>query len=240
MGLLGASPRNRRSWRRSENETREEKVLGLVEEVVKPRKRRSKKEKLDLVLSLPSPSTLSSKSQLEIALFSFFRSLVLVFSLFGFAVNDEYQGNLDRIGQLMTDLIMWRDLIKKHLILTNSIISSFSQDFPNRTFDFGCFICLQFNLSKVLVVSLSATIFFVSGGLHLYPMLILLFQLNSGEPSMTLKVMANKTLRQRLNSKLLALGSSVLSYGSRVWASYNILEAMYAWYAQLLISRLCC
>ncbi|KAM1218235.1 hypothetical protein EV1_045032 [Malus domestica] len=84
MGLLGASPRNRRSWRRSENETREEKVLGLVEEVVKPRKRRSKKEKLDLVLSLPSPSTLS--------------------------INDEYQGNLDRIGQLMTDLIMWRDV----------------------------------------------------------------------------------------------------------------------------------
>ncbi|KAM1678380.1 hypothetical protein ACFXTN_035096 [Malus domestica] len=59
IGLLGASPRNRRSRRRSENETREEKVSGLVEEVVKPIKRRSKKEKLDLVLSLPSPSSLN-------------------------------------------------------------------------------------------------------------------------------------------------------------------------------------
>ncbi|KAM1000144.1 hypothetical protein ACFX2A_006929 [Malus domestica] len=54
MGLLGTSPRNRRSRRRSENETQEEKVLGLVEEVVKLRKMRSKKEKLDLVLNLPS------------------------------------------------------------------------------------------------------------------------------------------------------------------------------------------
>ncbi|CAN6700522.1 unnamed protein product [Malus baccata var. baccata] len=89
MGLLGASPRNRRSRRRSENEVREEKVSGLVEEVAKPRKRRSKKEKLDLVLSLPSPSSSS--------------------------IDDEYRGSLDRIGQLMTDLIMWRDVARSSL-----------------------------------------------------------------------------------------------------------------------------
>ncbi|TQE03899.1 hypothetical protein C1H46_010563 [Malus baccata] len=89
MGLLGASPRNRRSRRRSENEVREEKVSGLVEEVAKPRKRRSKKEKLDLVLSLPSPSSSS--------------------------IDDEYRGSLDRIGQFMTDLIMWRDVARSSL-----------------------------------------------------------------------------------------------------------------------------
>ncbi|RXH90412.1 hypothetical protein DVH24_035176 [Malus domestica] len=147
MGLLGASPRNRRSRRRSENEVREEKVSGLVEEVAKPRKRRSKKEKLDLVLSLPSPSSSS--------------------------IDDEYRGSLDRIGQLMTDLIMWRDVARSSLwfgLVSLFFLSScfakginFS-DFPNWTFVFGCFICLQFNMSKVLVVSLSATLFFVSGG----------------------------------------------------------------------------
>lgn len=70
MGLLAcASPRNtRRSRRRSEIEIREEKDLGLVEEVGKPRKRRqsgrSKKEKLSLVPSVPSSSSSPSGSQI--------------------------------------------------------------------------------------------------------------------------------------------------------------------------------
>lgn len=91
MGLLGcASPRNtRRSRRRSETEIREDKDSGLVEEIAKPRKRRSKKEKLSLVLSLPSPSASS--------------------------IDDEYRGSLDRIGQLMNDLIMWRDVARSSL-----------------------------------------------------------------------------------------------------------------------------
>ncbi|TQD71051.1 hypothetical protein C1H46_043419 [Malus baccata] len=142
MGLLGTSSRNRRSRRRSENETREEKVLGLVEEVVKLRKMRSKKEKLDLVLNLPSH--------------------VLVFSLFGFAVDDEYHGNLDQIRQLMTDLIMWRDVARSSLWF--GLVWGRSSSFP-------------------LALPKESTL-----GLHLYPMLILLFQLNSGEPSMALKV----------------------------------------------------
>lgn len=68
MGLLGcASPRNaRRSRRRSEIETREEKELGLMDEIGKPRKKRhsvrSKKEKLSLVPSVPSASLSPSKS----------------------------------------------------------------------------------------------------------------------------------------------------------------------------------
>lgn len=96
MGLLGcASPRNaRRSRRRSELEIREEKELGLAEEIGKLRKRRHsgrpKKEKLSLVLSLPS-STSSPKAE------------------------DEDGGNLDRIGLLITDLIMWRDVAKSTL-----------------------------------------------------------------------------------------------------------------------------
>ena len=70
LGLLGcASPRNaRRSRRRSELEVREDKDLGLVEEIGKPKKRRhstrSKKEKLSLVPSVPSSSLSPSKSQI--------------------------------------------------------------------------------------------------------------------------------------------------------------------------------
>ncbi|RXH77234.1 hypothetical protein DVH24_023508 [Malus domestica] len=67
---------------------------------------------------------------------------------------------------------------------------------------------INFRISQIGLLFLGAS--FVSNsicqrGLHLYPMLILLFRLNSGEPSMTLKVMTNKTLRQCLNSELLAL-----------------------------------
>lgn len=54
--VVGASPRNnRRSRRRLEQEMREDRELGLAEEVLKPKKKRnsgkSKKDKLSLVLS---------------------------------------------------------------------------------------------------------------------------------------------------------------------------------------------
>ncbi|KAM3697474.1 hypothetical protein ACB094_06G117300 [Castanea mollissima] len=96
MGLLGcASPRNsRRSRRRSEIEIREEKEPSLAEEIGKPRKRRhsgrSKKEKLCLVPLMPSSSS-SPKAE------------------------DEDGNNLDRLGQMITDLIMWRDTAKSSL-----------------------------------------------------------------------------------------------------------------------------
>lgn len=96
MGLL-ASPRNsRRSRRRSELEIREEKDTGLADEIGKPRKRRhsgrskEKKEKLSLVPYVPASSS-SPKPE------------------------GENGGNLDRIGQLTTDLIMWKDVSKSTL-----------------------------------------------------------------------------------------------------------------------------
>ena len=59
--LACGSPRNhRRSRRRLEPEIREEREVGVVEEMVKVRKRRhsgrAKKDKLSLVVSLQSPS----------------------------------------------------------------------------------------------------------------------------------------------------------------------------------------
>ncbi|GAY65471.1 hypothetical protein CUMW_241330 [Citrus unshiu] len=99
MGLVGCpSPRNhRRSRRRSEMEMRDERdlAIGLADEIGKVRKRRhsvrSKKEKLSLVPCVPSPN-LSPKMD---------------------DVGGE--GNLDRIGQVLSDLIMWRDVAKSSL-----------------------------------------------------------------------------------------------------------------------------
>lgn len=95
MGLLGcASPRNaRRSRRRSEIEIREEKELGLMDEIGKPRKKRhsvrSKKEKLSLVPSVPSSSLSPSKSAylLSSSILDSFSSLFYFLLLFG-AFND--------------------------------------------------------------------------------------------------------------------------------------------------------
>uniref|UniRef100_A0A9I9D608 Reticulon domain-containing protein n=1 Tax=Cucumis melo TaxID=3656 RepID=A0A9I9D608_CUCME len=97
LGLMGcASPRSiRRSRRRSEVEIREERDLCLAEEFVKARKRkqsgRSKKEKLSLV---PVPSTPSSSTP---------------------KLDNDENGSFDRIGQLITDLIMWKDAAKSSL-----------------------------------------------------------------------------------------------------------------------------
>ncbi|XP_050121120.1 uncharacterized protein LOC126598801 isoform X2 [Malus sylvestris] len=152
---------------------REEKVSGLVEEVVKPRKRWSKKEKLDLVLSLPSPCSSS--------------------------IDDEYRGSLDRIGQLMTDLIMWRNVARSSLWF--GLGSLFFLSF--------CFAKgINFRISQIGLLFLGAS--FVSNSI---------------------------CQRRAIHDPQ---GSSVLSYGSKVWASYNILEALYAWYAKLLINQLCC
>ncbi|XP_059659810.1 reticulon-like protein B17 [Cornus florida] len=91
-GVLGcASPRGaRRSRKRLEQEIREEKDLGMAEEMPKARKRRHsgrpKKDKLSLVPSNPSPKT-----------------------------NDWDRCNLDRVGQLIIDLIIWKDMAKSTL-----------------------------------------------------------------------------------------------------------------------------
>lgn len=88
LGLMGcASPRNvRRSRRRSElDASKEEKDLGLAEDVGKPRKRRhstrSKKEKLSLVpSSVPSSSSSPSESQM----FCFLYYNITLSNFFGF------------------------------------------------------------------------------------------------------------------------------------------------------------
>ncbi|XP_022762519.1 reticulon-like protein B18 isoform X2 [Durio zibethinus] len=95
MGLLGCgSPRNnRRSRRRMEMESREDRDLVLGEEIGKPRKRRhcgkSKKEKLSLVPCLPSSS----------------------FS----PTDDCKKSNIDQMGEMISHLVMWRDVAKSSL-----------------------------------------------------------------------------------------------------------------------------
>ncbi|KAE8668185.1 Reticulon-like protein B18 [Hibiscus syriacus] len=95
-GVLGCgTPRNsRRSRRRMEMELRDERDLILGEEMVKQRKRRHsgkpKKEKPSLVPSLPS-SSLSPKA------------------------DDCEKSNLDRIGEMITDMVMWTDVAKSSL-----------------------------------------------------------------------------------------------------------------------------
>ncbi|XP_028761703.1 reticulon-like protein B17 [Neltuma alba] len=110
MGTL-ASPRNsRRSRRRSELEIREERDTGLADENAKPRKRknsgRSKKEKLSLVPYVPASSS-SPKA------------------------DEENGGNLDRIGQLITDLIMWKDTSKSTLWFGFGFLCFLSSCFTN-------------------------------------------------------------------------------------------------------------
>ncbi|KAL2331674.1 hypothetical protein Fmac_019255 [Flemingia macrophylla] len=87
-----ASPRNaRKSRRRSELEIREDKDPALPEEVAilaKPRKRRQTgKTKKETPNSVP-PSTPLTKSE------------------------DGNGGDLDRVGQVVSDLIMWKDVSK--------------------------------------------------------------------------------------------------------------------------------
>ncbi|XP_062105945.1 reticulon-like protein B17 [Humulus lupulus] len=123
LGLLGcASPRNaRRSRRRSEIEVREEKDLPLAEEFGKPRKRRhstrSKKEKLSLVPSVPS-SSLSPK------------------------IDEDCQGSLDRIGCLISDLVMWRDVAKSSLWFGFGSLFFFSSCFA-QGFSFSIFSAIS-------------------------------------------------------------------------------------------------
>ncbi|KAL3509314.1 hypothetical protein ACH5RR_028715 [Cinchona calisaya] len=92
-GLLAhASPRtNRRSRRRLEQDMREERDSGAGEDMVKPRKKRqsgrSKKDNtLSLVPSIPSPKP-----------------------------NDGDDSNLDGVRQVISDMIMWKDVAKSSL-----------------------------------------------------------------------------------------------------------------------------
>uniref|UniRef100_A0A2N9I729 Reticulon domain-containing protein n=1 Tax=Fagus sylvatica TaxID=28930 RepID=A0A2N9I729_FAGSY len=165
MGLLGcASPRNsRRTRRRSELEIREEKEPSLMEEMGKPRKRRHsgrpKKEKLSLVPSMPSSSS-SPKTE------------------------DEDGSNLDRIGQMITDLIMWRDAAKSSLWFGFGTLCFFSScfakgiNFRNNVATKRDLRLKEDDILRLGKLILPATNLAISKTRELF----------SGEPSMTLKV----------------------------------------------------
>ncbi|KAF6143759.1 hypothetical protein GIB67_031066 [Kingdonia uniflora] len=119
LNLLScASPRNiRRARRRLEQDVREEREMGIGEEIiVKPRKRRqsnrSRKEKPSLVSSNTS-SGLSPKPQ------------------------EDYESAVDRIGELISDLIMWNDVAKSSLWFGFGTLSFLSSCF---TRDIRCSI----------------------------------------------------------------------------------------------------
>ncbi|XP_015574015.1 reticulon-like protein B17 isoform X2 [Ricinus communis] len=185
---LGSPRISRRSRRRSEMEIREEKdLLGLVEEIGKARKRRhsgrSKKEKLSLVPSLPS----SNPSP----------------------IGDCDGGNLNRIGRMIYDLIMWKDVAKSSLWfgfgclcflsscfakgISFSIFSAISQLgllFLGASFISNS-ICQRNNVESRCNFKLKEEDILKLGRLILPPANLAISmarELFSGEPSMTLKV----------------------------------------------------
>ncbi|KDP24091.1 hypothetical protein JCGZ_25748 [Jatropha curcas] len=185
-----ASPRHsRRSRRRSEIEIKEDKdLVGLVEEIGKVRKRRhsgrSKKEKLSLVPSVPSSSP-SPKVE----------------------AGDE--SNLDRIGIIIYDLIMWKDVAKSSLwfgfgclcFLSSCFAKGISFSMLSAISQLGLLllgasfisnsICRRSNVEKRSNFKLKEEDILKLGRLILPPANLAISktrELFSGEPSMTLKV----------------------------------------------------
>ncbi|KAG4960966.1 hypothetical protein JHK87_037599 [Glycine soja] len=157
-----ASPRNpRKSRRRSELEIREEKDSTFVEEVGKPRTRRqtarTKKEKPN---SVP-PSTPSPKSE------------------------EENGGDLDHVGQVVSDLIMWKDASKSTFwfgFCSLCLLSScFTQglNFRNEVEEKREIKLTEDDILRLAKLILPALNFAISRMRALF----------SGEPSMTLKVL---------------------------------------------------
>ena len=117
-----ASPRNpRKSQRHSELEIREEKDSTFVEEDGKPRTRRqttqNKKEKPNSVSpSTPSPSMhfyhfLPTPFGFSMFDHNFYYFWVVLF----LESEEENGGDLDHVGQVVSDLIMWKDASKSTL-----------------------------------------------------------------------------------------------------------------------------
>ncbi|KAK9150243.1 hypothetical protein Syun_008552 [Stephania yunnanensis] len=138
MALPGCgSPRNgvRRSRRRVELESREEREVGVGEEivVVKPRRKklsgRSRKEKLSLVPSVPSPCLISSPNTWE-----------------------DDKRSLERFGQLISDLTMWRDMAKSSLWFGFGCLCFLSSCFAR---DVKCSVFSVFSQLGLLLLALS-------------------------------------------------------------------------------------
>ncbi|XP_050204594.1 reticulon-like protein B17 isoform X2 [Mercurialis annua] len=183
------SPRNsRRSRRRSEIEIREEKdLLNLAEEIGKVRKRRHsgrpKKEKITTAPSLPSeiPSP----------------------------IDECDSGNLERIGMVINELIMWKDVAKSSLWFGVGCLCFFSSCFA-KGFSFSMFsaisqlgllflggsfisnsICKRSNAEEGSNFKLKEDDMLKLGKLILPPANLAISatrKLFSGEPAMTLKV----------------------------------------------------
>ncbi|XP_010438456.1 PREDICTED: reticulon-like protein B18 [Camelina sativa] len=129
--LSCASPRNcRRSRRRSgvlveTKEDSKETIIGLVDEKSQTPRRhkktsRSKKEKKDSVPVLPSPAPSSNLSK------------------------DVSQGDLERIREKISDLIMWRDVAKSTLWFGFGCIYFLSSCFAAKGFNFSVFSAISY------------------------------------------------------------------------------------------------
>ncbi|KAH9792287.1 reticulon-like protein B17 [Citrus sinensis] len=216
MGLGGcASPRNhRRPRRRSEMEMRDERdlAIGLVDEIGKVRKRRhsvrSKKEKLSLVPCVPSPN-LSPKMD---------------------DVGGE--GNLDRIGQVLSDLIMWRDVAKSSLWFGLGCLcflsSGFAKgvNFRNNGEKRREFMLKDEDILRFGRVILPACNLAISKTRELF----------SGEPSMTLKVVPFLLLGAEYGHlitiwRLCALGTITAMFSHLRFFSSFIVPKLYSCYS---------
>ncbi|KAK8627242.1 hypothetical protein V6N13_134861 [Hibiscus sabdariffa] len=179
-GLGCGTPRNnRRSRRRMEMELREDRDLVLGEEMVKPRKRRqsgkSKKEKPSSVPSLPSSSSSPKNDDCE-------------------------RNNLDRMGEMIIDMVMWRDAAKSissnssnsgivlHVCSIFSVLSHVGLLFLGVSFFSNS---VSHNVEKTNEFKLREEDFLTLAKLVLPATnlaISMMRKLFSGEPSMTLKV----------------------------------------------------
>ncbi|XP_052178830.1 reticulon-like protein B17 isoform X2 [Diospyros lotus] len=223
-GSICASPRNvRRSRRRLETEAREERDLGMVEEMGKVRKRRhsgrSKKERLSLVPSVAPPKT-----------------------------SDGDQCNLDKIRQLTSDLIMWNDVAKSSLWFGFGSLCFLSSCFA-REINFSIFSCMSQLGLLLLGLSFFSNSICQRGNVEqkrefklkeddilraatvILPTLNLAIsktrQLFSGEPSMTLKVTPFLLLGAEYGhlltlKRLCALGFFVSFTGPKLYSCYCV------------------
>ncbi|XP_047336222.1 reticulon-like protein B17 [Impatiens glandulifera] len=218
------SPRNtRRSRRRLEPEAREERDLGVAEEMGRIRRRknngRSKKDKLSLVPSAPSPKT---------------RDII-------------ERHDLDRIGEMITDLIMWNDVAKSSLWFGLGSICFLSSCFSSGI-NFSIFsmisqlgllflgvsflsssICQRENAEKRPELKLGEEDILRMARLILPTINLALSktrQLFSGEPTMTLKVAPFLVMGAEYGylmtlKRLLAVGFFISFTGPKLFSRYQ-------------------
>ncbi|KAI3925874.1 hypothetical protein MKX01_014514 [Papaver californicum] len=246
-----ASPRVRRSRRRLDQENRDDKEVGVlvVDEIVKPRKRkpkatRSRKEKAS-TLVLPSNSLSSQRT-----------------------ISDD-QSSLDNIKQLINDLVMWRDVAKSTLWfgfgslcflssctsqgLRYSVFSGISHlGLLFLAFSFLCNSCsprtsneqrLNLELKEDDIVRIAREVLPVANFV-----IVKTRELFSGKPSMTLKVAPSLLFGAEYGHlltlwRLCAIGFFISFTAPKLYASYSMQIAGKAEYLGGWISgawKACC